>query len=238
MKKTENNPNMKLYDQLRCVPENAKTPILEGRMKGRTSINTMWRLKRLTEIFGPVGIGWNYRVVQTRTEEIPGDSKAIFVDIAFKYKDPETQMWSEEIHGTGGNLLIRNERKNGLYLNDEAYKMALTDAISNACRLLGLGADVYFENDVENKYSQMVQQASAFEQTQPVGNLQTKQAAFQKERRLPEMHKLHPQWNYSVAVIAASSESSSELRQKLESMYTITDANFNELLKLAGRASA
>ena len=238
MKKTENNPNMKLYDQLRCVPENAKTPILEGRMKGKTSINTMWRLKRLTEVFGPVGIGWNYRVVQTRTEEIAGDSKAIFVDIAFKYKDPETQMWSEEIHGTGGNLLVRNERKNGLHLNDEAYKMALTDAISNACRLLGLGADVYFENDVENKYSQVAPQASAFEQAQTVGNQQTKQAAFQKERHLPEMHKLHPQWNYSVAVIAASKESSSELRKKIESMYTITDANFNELLKLAGRASA
>ena len=29
------------------------------------------------------------------------------------------------------------------HLNDEAYKMALTDAISVACKQLGVGADVY-----------------------------------------------------------------------------------------------
>lgn len=235
----QSNPNMRLYEQFRDVPENARTPIEGGRLAGKTSINTMWRLKRLTEVFGPVGLGWNYRVTGTRTEALEGGQKALFVDIALKYKEPETQQWSEEIHGTGGNVLVRHESRSGLYLNDDAYKMAVSDAISNACKLLGLGADVYFENDVENKYSQAVQAVSSIQPyAQPQPQTPVKQVAYAEERHKPEMHKLHPQWNYSVAVIASSADSADVLRKKLETMYTITDANFSELLRLAGRSVA
>ena len=50
--------NMRLYERLRCVPSEAKKPIEDGRLKGSTNINTMWRLKHLTEVFGPCGFGW------------------------------------------------------------------------------------------------------------------------------------------------------------------------------------
>ena len=33
------------------------------------------------------------------------------------------------------------------FVSDEGYKMALTDAISVACKALGIGADVWFAND-------------------------------------------------------------------------------------------
>ena len=49
--------NMRLYERLRSVPSEAKKPIEEGRLKGSTNINTMWRLKHLTEVFGPCGFG-------------------------------------------------------------------------------------------------------------------------------------------------------------------------------------
>lgn len=235
------NANLNLYEKMRTVPDEARIPIEGGRLKGKTAINTMWRIKRLTELFGPCGIGWNYRVAATRTEELPTGQKALFVDIFMKYKVPGTETWSEEIPGTGGNILISNEQRNGLYLNDDAYKMAVSDAISNASKLLGLGADVYFENDVENKYSEK-DAPSAEAQTQnvkPAVASAVKQAAFANGRtNKPEMHKLHPQWNYSIAVIAASTDTPQVLRQKLENMYTITDSNFNELLRLAGRQTA
>jgi len=38
-----------------------------------------------------------------------------------------------------------------MYLSDECFKMALTDAISVAAKALGIGADVYFEKD-KTKY--------------------------------------------------------------------------------------
>ena len=48
-------------------------------------------------------------------------------------------------------MLVANEKK-GLYVNDECYKMALTDAISVACKSLGIGADVYWNKD-NTKYN-------------------------------------------------------------------------------------
>ena len=50
--------NMTIYDACRSVPETAKKAITAGRLKGKTDINPMWRIKRLTEQFGPCGIGW------------------------------------------------------------------------------------------------------------------------------------------------------------------------------------
>ena len=51
--------------------------------------------------------------------------------------------WSEAIPGTGGSSYIASESK-GLYTSDECFKMALTDALSVACKALGIGADVYW----------------------------------------------------------------------------------------------
>lgn len=66
--------------------------------------------------------------------------------------------WSEAIQGIGGSSFVTNE-KNGLYTSDECFKMALTDAISVACKALGMGADVYWDKD-STKYDQTSMQAS------------------------------------------------------------------------------
>lgn len=136
--------NLKIYDAVRSVPSNATKAIAGGRLKGMTDINPMWRIKTLTEQFGPCGIGWKYEV--TRQELQPGANGeiAVFVNInLYIKKDGE---WSEPIPGTGGSMFVTKE-KTGLYTSDECYKMALTDAISVACKTLGFGADVYWEAD-------------------------------------------------------------------------------------------
>ena len=66
--------------------------------------------------------------------------------------------WSEAIQGIGGSSFVTNE-KNGLYTSDECFKMALTDAISVACKALGIGADVYWDKD-STKYNQTSIQAT------------------------------------------------------------------------------
>ena len=59
----EFNPeNMDLYNVLRDVPNIAKKAITAGRLKGMTDINPMYRIKALTEEFGPCGIGWWYTI--------------------------------------------------------------------------------------------------------------------------------------------------------------------------------
>lgn len=148
--------NLELYNRVRSVPEEAKNKITAGRTKGFTDINPMWRIKKLTEEFGACGVGWYYKPVKKWIEQV-GNEYAAFVDIELYIKvDSE---WSMPICGTGGSRLATSESK-GIYVSDECYKMATTDAISVACKQLGIGADVYFESD-KTKYDSDVAVSSS-----------------------------------------------------------------------------
>lgn len=136
--------NLTIYNAVRAVPENAKKQISAGRLKGMSDINPMWRIKTLTEQFGVCGFGWKYTITDKHMESGANGEIAVFVDIDLFVKVGDT--WSEAIPGTGGSTFVAKE-KNGLYTSDECYKMALTDAISVACKALGFGADVYWEKD-------------------------------------------------------------------------------------------
>lgn len=144
--------NLKIYNAVAEVPSTAKKEIKGGRLNGKTDINPMWRIKSLTEQFGPCGIGWYPEILSKRLEEGAGGEIAAFVDIAL-YIKVENE-WSKPIAGTGGSMFVAKE-KNGMYTNDEAYKMAYTDAISVACKSLGMGASVYWDKD-KTKYEKTV----------------------------------------------------------------------------------
>lgn len=142
----ETNKNMELYNKFGVTPKEAKKPIQAGRLKGMTDINPMFRIKSLTEEFGPCGLGWYYEITSKWLENGADGVIAAFVDINLYVKyDGE---WSKPIQGTGGSTFVAKESK-GLYTDDEAYKKALTDAISIACKSLGMCADVYYSKDTK-----------------------------------------------------------------------------------------
>ena len=135
--------NLKYYNMGRAVPQEAQKAFNNGRFSG-TDINPMWRIKMLTEMFGPAGIGWYVDNVVERSEE-HGDTTISIVTLNLYVKvDGE---WSKPIYGTGGNTLLRKG-----VASDEGYKMAYTDALSVACKALGIGADIWFAND-KTKYT-------------------------------------------------------------------------------------
>ena len=142
--------NLELYDKFRKVPETAKKNIDGGRLKGMTDINPMWRIKTLTEEFGVCGFGWYYEIVDQWLETAMAKDE-ITANVKINLYVKQGDEWSKPIVGIGGSMLVANE-KNGLYVNDECYKMALTDAISVACKSLGIGADVYWNKD-NTKYN-------------------------------------------------------------------------------------
>lgn len=155
--------NLQIYNAVRKVPEGAQKPIVAGRLKGKTDINPMWRIKALTEQFGACGIGWYYTVTKQWTEEC-GDEVCAFVNIELFIKvDGE---WSQPIFGTGGNKLIEKESK-GFHVSDECFKMATTDAISVACKQLGFGADIYWQND-SSKYDKPDEPPADMKRLEPV----------------------------------------------------------------------
>lgn len=136
--------NLDLYEALKTVPPDAQKPITGGRLSGMTDINAMWRIKRLTEMFGPCGIGW-----KTENEKyftMPGADGAVAafceLDLLYFWKNE----WSSPIHGIGGSFLVAKETK-GLYTDDEAFKKARTDALGVAAKMIGLGGSIYWQSD-------------------------------------------------------------------------------------------
>ena len=132
--------SLKYYDLLKDVPDSSLKEIQAGRLKGKSDINPQWRIQRLTEVFGVCGIGWKFTVEKQWIEATATGETACFVNINLFVKIQD--VWSDAIPGNGGSMFIANER-NGPFVSDECFKMATTDAIGTAAKMLGLASDVY-----------------------------------------------------------------------------------------------
>lgn len=159
------NPNLFIFNKVRKVPNNALKQINAGRLKGMSDVNPVWRILAMTDTFGVCGIGWKYEITKQWTETYGNEIKG-FCNINMYVKvDGE---WSDAIPGTGGASFVAMER-NGAYVSDEVYKMALTDALSVAMKSIGVAADIYFSKGVDlgTKYAINEQAANGALPTQP-----------------------------------------------------------------------
>jgi hypothetical protein len=129
-----------------------------------TSIKAAFVIERLNEVFGLCGIGWRY--VHSPFEEIHTDSgrTEIVTEVAFQYRFPASNDvvgcdkvvwdaqtadwayrngasnndWSEPIFAAGGRSL----GKGGAPFTD-ARKSAVTDGLTKAASMIGIGVDVF-----------------------------------------------------------------------------------------------
>lgn len=148
--------NLFIYNKVKSVPDKAQKKINGGRLNGMTDIKPMWRIEKLTEIFGICGFGWKAPIKNKEIIEGANGEKIAIVDIDLYIKNDKGE-WSEPIEGTGGSSFIAKER-NGLYTNDECFKMAYTDALSVACKSLGMGADIYWGDSKYNQPKEMTKE--------------------------------------------------------------------------------
>lgn len=183
--------NLRFYQQACEVPQDALKPIRAGRLKGMSDVNPMWRMKRLTEIFGPCGFGWKY-TIDRQWVEVYGQEVKCFCNVSLFVRDPETKEWSEAIPGSGGSAIVSVESK-GPYVNDEGYKMALTDALSIAMKPLGIGANIWYGSKAtghnESKYEQYTTDQPAQVAQQPYRPRQEAYTETQQTQALAELKR-------------------------------------------------
>ena len=218
--------NMELYNQLKTPPSDALKPIDFGNLRGKSDINPQWRYEALTKALGVCGIGWKFEYVNSFTQELPSGELMVFVQVKLYIKDGAK--WSEPIIGWGGDYLIKKD-KNGIHGNDEAMKMATTDALGTAAKMLGVAADVYrgiVQNGVsDSKYARR-DYAAQNEQKAPQATRQTKPTPTTKAPAKA------PQNTNSEARIAAIKALSAEIqRMELtgEEVSAIVGSKINKL---------
>jgi hypothetical protein len=136
------NKNVRIWNKLKRPPETALRTITGGNLAGKTDINPQWRMEAMTAAFGPCGLGWKYTIDEVWNEPGPGGCVFAFAKVNVYYREDYESPWSEAVPGVGGNQLVKIQKK-GPFPEDEAYKMAITDALSVAMKAIGVGADIY-----------------------------------------------------------------------------------------------
>lgn len=127
-----------------------------------TSINSQWQLQRMTEEFGPIGLGWGYNVAHS-IERITDDYVLAVADVAVWWDDGG----NARIYGpVRGMSPIVEKGKSGLHFDDDAGKKAMTDALTKGLSHLGLSADVFLGLFDDNKYVQKIAQQFAKDREQ------------------------------------------------------------------------
>jgi hypothetical protein len=132
--------NLKLWDSVKRVPPEHLKPFTRGGGFRGTAIKPMWSIHKMTEEFGPCGVRWGiespiFNVIQAADEIL------VFCTVELWISDA-TDEGPMYLHGVGGDKVL-SKTKDGLRADDEAYKKAYTDAIGNALKFLGVGADIH-----------------------------------------------------------------------------------------------
>ncbi len=167
--------NMKVWDSVSKPPAEALKQIGGGRLKGKTEINPQWRYEIMTRTFGLCGVGWKMEIKRLWTE--PGFQPSAGPGEVFAFAEVHVFVkhegaWSDPIPGIGGNLLIESERS-GMHNNDEGFKMAVTDAVGTAIKMLGVGSEIYAGRWDGSKYKEKPEDESSEKQKKPIVEAQS-----------------------------------------------------------------
>lgn len=148
------------YKDLSRPPLSALRQIQAGDLKGKTDINPQWRFEAMDSAFGQCGVGWKFEIV--KLWDYPTADGTILCFAQINLYTAIGDGWSSAIPGVGGNTLVdmvniygSDKKPTGekrAKPNDEGYKMAITDALGTAMKVIGVAADIYRGNFDGSKY--------------------------------------------------------------------------------------
>lgn len=144
--------NLELWDKVSRVPKEHLKAFDRGNFKG-TAIKPAWAIKTLTEALGPVGDAWSIGAPDfTLVDGVKGE-KLVYCVVSV------TMPNGGRVVGVGGDKVTKYIAPNEKYNrperwenDDEAFKKAYTDALTNALVKLGVGADIHMGLWDGNKY--------------------------------------------------------------------------------------
>ena len=150
--------NLTIWNALsKTDPKHTKKFKRSGGFSG-TAIKPIYMTQKMTEQFGPAGQGWG--MTAPKFEVVPGHNGEVLVycTVAMWWKRDDDD-YPTVVHGVGGDKVVSYIKANQQYNrperwenDDEAFKKAYTDALSNAMKQIGMGADVHMGQHDDDKY--------------------------------------------------------------------------------------
>jgi hypothetical protein len=175
--------NLKLWENVRRPPESALKGFKRGGGFSGTAIKPMWAIQTMTEQFGPCGEGWGINEPQFTT--LPANNEIlVYCTVSVWHSKRENAVF-----GVGGDKVLVSQ-SNGLRTDDEAFKKAYTDAITNALKHLGVGADIHMGLWDGSKYADEPE-GPANNTLPPTHPNMVKNSMGEKDRLCKELDDIH-----------------------------------------------
>ncbi|SDI28676.1 hypothetical protein SAMN04487867_104103 [Vreelandella titanicae] len=158
--------HLELWHQVEKTPT---TAVREANVDGQqiTTLDAMYVIEQATKLFGPMGIGWGYRIEDERYDigaPILGTNNEL---IAHEQTHTIRLVLWYHWHGQRGEVTQFGHTRavyrtsTGKWKTDgEAPKKSVTDAIKKCLSLLGFAADVYYGRFDNKDYTQAQQAAT------------------------------------------------------------------------------
>lgn len=160
-----NNDHLSIWRRVQRTDARFTKP-LEGMGFTGTSINSTYMFMRATEIFGPIGEGWGYEVIEEKFIDGKPLVEPILDErnkqVATKFlRDSDGSLFCEQNHSlkikfwynterglrgefeSYGATPYRYQTNYGIKVDGEVIKKSLTDAIKKALSMLGFSSDVF-----------------------------------------------------------------------------------------------
>ncbi|MEY1427654.1 hypothetical protein AB7Z54_10460 [Providencia manganoxydans] len=161
----DNNDHLNIWKRVQRTDARFTKP-LEGVGFIGTSINSTYMFMRATEIFGPIGEGWGYEVIEEKFIDGKPLVEPVLDErnkqVATRFlRDSDGSLFCEQNHSlkikfwyiiecetrgefeSYGATPYRYQTNYGIKVDGEVIKKSLTDAIKKALSMLGFSSDVF-----------------------------------------------------------------------------------------------
>lgn len=132
-----------------CVTDPKAVKPITGKQYSGNSPKPYWIVERLTEEFGPCGIGWGFTILSERMERL-SDSDVLHIAVV--------RLWYEfdgkrgELEQIGQTKAVYEKSKGGLMVDEDAPKKSVTDALVKCASYLGFAGDIFSGRWDDSKY--------------------------------------------------------------------------------------
>lgn len=132
-----------------CVTDPAAVKPITGKQYQGNSPKPYWIVERLTDEFGPCGIGWGFTILNERIERFSDTDTLHIAVVRFWYEMDGKRGELEQIGQTKASYTT----KNGAFMMDEdAPKKSVTDALVKCASYLGFAGDIFAGRWDDSRY--------------------------------------------------------------------------------------
>ena len=131
--------NKALWERV-CITDPKAVKPITGKQYQGNSPKPYWVVERLTEEFGPCGIGWGFTIINQCMERLVEYEILHVAHIRFWY---ELDGKRGELEQIGQTKAVYEKSKGGLMVDEDAPKKSVTDALVKCASYIGFAGDIF-----------------------------------------------------------------------------------------------